>query len=1147
MSTAFSEATVRCQSCSKAMRSELRFCTNCGAALPAVDATVRLDEPLVLRRARSNLQNAPSTRAAWYALGLATGRAGDWQSAYQQLGNALREPDGRPPSEDSIHAALALAAAQAGNRLDSTRHTLLAIGARETVSRRDVIAAVGAIPSLPDISPLRSLGRSLMAGRGTAQALGCVVLALAGATEEALAAAPVAVESSPRTLIWALEAALRLLEADDPEVSPGPSPAVLAALGRVALMAGARRLARRAAGRVIEAGGEDDRSTGLAHEQLAEVASSEAARARHLFHAGQYLSWADEEERAAELLRGAIAIRPTKEAHWFLADCLRRIAVRPEPFATDPDGLQEAMQVWRDGLALGKPSAEYAWAYYVAALIEGHLAEVAADDFAAEAHRWNGLHWVVAGLVVRDDKWDLWAWVEITRRLRYLDLRAGASVACELMSQLATDSLDHGSTHSTADAATEEAVTAWLDLRPPSAAAALEAASRRSPHAIDATWLKLAQAWLDMREGRPKAALEPLRDATGAGEDHPVFVGGFVRALLLTGRDEEGRKVAAALGDALAPVQKQQAGWLEWAIQWAWAAMWVGRIADAEDMLERSLGQMPAAARGRFDTLVALAGCRLREDDIKGAERWLDQAFALTPSAGLLADVVNDLSTVMPKGESTGAAKLLASVRRLVRTRYRAELDALPASLTTAVDELKQGGRADPAEGATLAAIAVLLLGSNGRWRQASLAAKELVAAAGTPEAHELVRWSRARMPGELLAELADTPPPRAAEVVGEFLSSGLPSASTVARAWRAELSAAQYWALTELAAELPKGRPRRLLEGVLSRLQDWFSERFAAGPSFADSLELVPAPIVLEMGSSLVVTDAAENWTDWSLFTEMIPTMKADIQQETGVLVPGVRVRENETLMADEYVIRLEESPVAGGRVPLGQRWLEGAGDGIAQRHPRTGRHGRWMQEDHTTAEGIEPVAFTVAHLGAVLRGELARYMLADETAELAQSWASETESLAGLARILEDAEGLVWLSTLLRRLLREGVPLSQGSVIGARALAAGAGADLDDVVRQIRNDLRVHLPGNAPGAVRVDVSAMWEQVLCDDENRTPHGAPAAMLRLTETAQAALDNADGVVALVVDSAATRVQLQELLSAELPGVGVLAREEVLGD
>jgi hypothetical protein len=686
----------------------------------------------------------------------------------------------------------------------------------------------------------------------------------------------------------------------------------------------------------------------------------------------------------------------------------------------------------------------------------------------------------------------------------------------------------------------------------------------------------MLEAWDRMRQGAVKAGLDGMRHAVDAGGHEPEFVYGLARALLVNGQEEEGRKAADRLCELLSGVPEAKRGWMTWAVLWAWGALWSGRGELVEPVMQRAVELTRLGRGARADAMPVLVVCALRQGNIHCAKARLDEMLADNPGPGTLIDAAIDLEFGLDPSAGDDVRQFVKRAKGRVRRADPRALKPWSGGVDAAVAELAALCQdSQPGAEQTCRAVTVLLLASAGRWREAIAAAHELAATGASRSSRELLRWSRANLAGELLADLRPVDASRAPAIIRSFLDAGLKSPDKLAADWRTRLDVPAYWHLSDLARVIPSGRERRLLSGTIANLEGWLDERLGTSVPSSLAAAAAPTPIVLELGRALIPPDAVEKWEEWELFTDLIPSMRTAIETQTGVNVPAVNVRSNELLADGDYVILLSESPFEGSSVPLGHRWAEtppaaadkasenrpaasengpgsrsassdividGGSHALEQRHPLTGRPGTWTEAKAASSEGIDPLRFIMADLEAVLRSELHRFVVVDEVARLVESWVRDgaTPELRTLAG---EPDGLRWLTCVLRRLALDGLPLRAGPLTSA--LAEDGDRDVDCVVRRIRRHMRQELPGNRSDAQRLSVPEPLQAAASFRADGSLRYSPDSAWDLVQTVDRFHAGLGDTFALVVSEPDVALAVRRLLQDEVGSVAVILAEELL--
>jgi len=251
-----------------------------------------------------------------------------------------------------------------------------------------------------------------------------------------------------------------------------------------------------------------------------------------------------------------------------------------------------------------------------------------------------------------------------------------------------------------------------------------------------------------------------------------------------------------------------------------------------------------------------------------------------------------------------------------------------------------------------------------------------------------------------------------------------------------------------------------------------------------------IVTPIVVEVGDGLLpIVDPSR---DEGVFIEqLIPRMRQRIMDATGVNVPGVRMRGNPALGADEYRAQVDEVPIAVDSVALNSTWtVSGLDDGrdpppeLLDYHPTTGMPGVWMlsgPRDGTPGgeDVLTSADYLISRIETVIRNHLPRYLGVQEVSLLVDAWATGTDGDL-VSSLLPDAEARVRLTWVLQALVREGVPITDSrTILTAVRQAGGIAASSQALRRAARAGLRSQLSGSRAGRKLVPVPEDHQRAL--------------------------------------------------------------------
>jgi tetratricopeptide (TPR) repeat protein len=359
------------------------------------------------------------------------------------------------------------------------------------------------------------------------------------------------------------------------------------------------------------------------------------------------------------------------------------------------------------------------------------------------------------------------------------------------------------------------------------------------------------------------------------------------------------------------------------------------------------------------------------------------------------------------------------------------------------------------------------------------------------------------------------------------------------------------------LAAVLPQ-MLRRLgdyLENVRGLAEDWWSRK-----------PPVIAPLAVATAKNLEVGQGEEK--EWPLLAEM----RDRIEDETGVSVPPVPASSGELGLPDRaYVILLDDVPIASGTIPAAARYcpspagaLRAAAvplDELQQaKHPMTMQPGWWVPEKYwervQRARGCtlwpDPIQFAVAHLEAVARSNLAAFVGVQEASNLLEGWSRLEKNRRLIQDFLPDPPKRDRFLRVLRALLREGVPITNGEDILKAVGEVGLSSDdVGHAVGSVRLRIRNDLPGNQPGVDHIDVppeieNAILQRLTVVGDRKFLTVPPEEVQDLLAGIRMLVREDNPGVALVIEREEPRAPLRRLIEPEFPHLSVQWRAETVG-
>jgi flagellar biosynthesis protein FlhA len=212
--------------------------------------------------------------------------------------------------------------------------------------------------------------------------------------------------------------------------------------------------------------------------------------------------------------------------------------------------------------------------------------------------------------------------------------------------------------------------------------------------------------------------------------------------------------------------------------------------------------------------------------------------------------------------------------------------------------------------------------------------------------------------------------------------------------------------------------------------------------------------PIELELSVSLIRLADIKRGGD---LLSRITSIRQQIAMTIGIAVPKLRIKDNTTLGDGEYRVKINNVPVAQGKIHIDRLLAMNTGSaegkliGIEAVDPAFGQPVVWIEQgQRMRAEMngytlVEPVTVLATHLNEIIVQHADEILTRDETKKLIDRLA--THSPAVVAEVMPNLMKLAEVQQVLHALLREAVPVRQLSTI-LETLGDYAGKTKDIVV---------------------------------------------------------------------------------------------------
>lgn len=325
-----------------------------------------------------------------------------------------------------------------------------------------------------------------------------------------------------------------------------------------------------------------------------------------------------------------------------------------------------------------------------------------------------------------------------------------------------------------------------------------------------------------------------------------------------------------------------------------------------------------------------------------------------------------------------------------------------------------------------------------------------------------------------------------------------------------------------------------------------------------------------LEVGFGLVALVDAGQGGD---LLDRISGIRRQLAEEFGFVMPPVRIRDNMTMGASDYRIKVRGNIIATGQTRPGMLMAMDSGISTGQINgeptiePAFGLSAYWIDPNlRTRAESlnytvVDPTSVLTTHLLEVVKQYADELLTREEVSNLVEQLKQRAPKLIEQAVPEIVTYGL--LQKVLQGLLRERVAIRDlETIVETLAEWKPRTSDPDVLIEYVRNGLRRTIcrqyatdaaePGARPRLVCVTLDPDFEDYINGYIDRSPAGTtvtmPASGARLVaERVAAALRPVltSGHSAVVIASPQVRAPVRQLVSPHLPGIAVLGYNEIV--
>lgn len=320
--------------------------------------------------------------------------------------------------------------------------------------------------------------------------------------------------------------------------------------------------------------------------------------------------------------------------------------------------------------------------------------------------------------------------------------------------------------------------------------------------------------------------------------------------------------------------------------------------------------------------------------------------------------------------------------------------------------------------------------------------------------------------------------------------------------------------------------------------------------------------PIEMEFGYSLIpLADESAGGT----FIERVVIFRKQFAQEMGMVFPSVRMRDNQNINPNKYVIKIKGEAVADGEILIDHYLALDNGsvsqevDGIDTIEPAFHIPAKWIPEDKKIMADIagytliDPTSVMITHLSEIIKSH-ANELLSRQDVKTMVDKLKETNP-AIVEDTVPNVVSIAYLQKVLGNLLKEGVPIRDlQTILETLSDYSNSLKDMDITTEYVRQALKRTITRrfNDAGQIRViTLDANVENKIVGAVKKSDQGSylaldPETIQAIVQSLQAQLDKVRDVIPtpIVLTSPIVRVYFKKLIDQFIPNVIVLSFNEI---
>lgn len=320
--------------------------------------------------------------------------------------------------------------------------------------------------------------------------------------------------------------------------------------------------------------------------------------------------------------------------------------------------------------------------------------------------------------------------------------------------------------------------------------------------------------------------------------------------------------------------------------------------------------------------------------------------------------------------------------------------------------------------------------------------------------------------------------------------------------------------------------------------------------------------PIEMEFGYSLIpLADEAAGGT----FIERVVIFRKQFAIDMGMVFPSVRMRDNQHINPNQYVIKIKGEVVAQSEILVDHYLALDNGavtqeiEGIDTVEPAFNIPAKWVSEDKRVMADIagytliDPTSVMITHLSEVIKSH-AHELLARQDVKTMLDKVKETNPSV-VDDIIPNIVSVAYLQKVLGILLKEGVPIRDlPTILETLGDYSATLKDIDITTEYVRQSLKRTITRKFADAGQIRVLTLdteTENKIISSVKKAEQGSylamdPETIQRIVNALQEQIDKVKDVIPnpIVLTSPIVRVYFKKLVDQFIPNITVISFNEI---